>query len=390
MEFSPPHRNVAISSLTPQSLGRAGVLWVFGAWTLIAILVSASVLLDGLWTSGQPRIPVARVLLAFAEAYLWASLTLAIFWLVRRYPNGRRHRGARVLVFIGAGLVIVFVLAAVMQWLRRIFNTADMNRPFAPVSAVGVAIEALTYTAVLIAGFERQRRIQATALQEQTTTLRAQLTNARLSALRSQLNPHFLFNTLHAIAALASTDPPGVRRMISQLSDLLRISLNEASTPETPLRRELDFMRQYLALMRRQMRPDIDIVERIEAETLDCLVPTLLLQPLIENALKHGLSRQASHGRLVFSAQRVQHQLWLRLSNTVPSGDPAILPIEHLGLRNTRERLEEIYGADGYTFKLTPRADNDEFLVEISLPVRALNPSAIVKMGQNPSREHLR
>lgn len=369
-------------------------LLIFGAWTLFATLISASVIFDA---SGPPRnvaIPVVRVVFAFVEAYLWAALTLLIFWLVRRYATERYHPLVRLGIFAGVGLVLPIAVAGTIQMLRESFSTADIAQPYAAVSAVGIAVQSLTYIAVLIAGFARHylmrfqdHRDQAIALQAQTVQLQAQLAEARLTALRAQLNPHFLFNTLHAISALTERDPRGVRRMLSGLSGLLRIALNEMDGPEIPLRRELVFVRQYLELMRIQLQSSIEITEDIDATALDALVPTFILQPLIENAIKHGISKISGPGRLTLTVRRTVDKLNIAIINNGPklaSGEPLK---EGVGLRNTRERLVQLYGEDqGLLFRAGAQ-DDGGFRTEVTFPFHKTDLQGRALIGSGNSHE---
>lgn len=343
------------------------ILLIFGAWTVFASLISASVLLDSSGRANGATIPVSRVVLAFIEAYLWAALTPLIFWLVRRFANERYNILTRACVFSSVGIVIAISVAGVAQLLREFFST-NIARPFSMLSAIGFAIEALTYTAVLVAGFARHYLIRFHAHREQASVLRAQLADARLATLRAQLNPHFLFNTLHAISALSETDPPGVRRMLSRLSDLLRITLNEADRPETTLRRELLFVNQYLELMRIQMQSNIEVSEDIDEEVFDALVPTFILQPLIENAIKHGISRTHDPGRLTLSIRRVGDKLRIVVSNNGPLVTIAQPLKEGVGLSNTRERLSRLYGENQALSFHAHEEISGEFITEVTFP----------------------
>jgi two-component system, LytTR family, sensor kinase len=345
------------------------ILMIFGAWTLFASLISAGVLLNTGGQAGRQSIPVVRIILAFIEAYLWAGLTPLIFWLVRRFATERYNGLTRAWVFTGAGIVMAVTVAGAVQLLRRTFSAGDdVARPFSMFSAMGISIEALTYTVVLIAGFARHYLIRFQAHREQTIALQAQLADARLTALRAQLSPHFLFNTLHAISALSETDPPGVRRMLSRLSDLLRITLNETDRPETILRRELLFVRQYLELMRIQLQSNIEINEDIDEDVLDALVPTFILQPLIENAIKHGISRTLGPGRLTLSIHRVDDKLKIVVRNNGPLAAIAQPRKEGVGLSNTRERLSRLYGDNQVLTFHAHKETGGEFITEVVFP----------------------
>jgi sensor histidine kinase YesM len=183
-------------------------------------------------------------------------------------------------------------------------------------------------------------------LQAETARLHAQLADARLGALRAQLNPHFLFNTLHAISSLVERDPRGVRRMIARLSELLRYSLEESNEQEIPLRQELAFLDRYLEIMRIRFQGTLEVTVDVDPEVQDALVPNLVLQPLVENAVKHGVSKLEGAGRITISARRSGDRTIMTVHDNGPGFGEADAPgDEGVGLRNTRERLAQLYGA---------------------------------------------
>ena len=183
-----------------------------------------------------------------------------------------------------------------------------------------------------------------------------------------QLDPHFLFNTLHAISSLVERDPRGVRRMISRLSELLRHTIEGSSDQEIPLRQELDLLRRYLEIMEVRFQGRLAMSTEVDEHALDALVPNLILQPLVENALKHGVSRVEGPGRLALRAEREGGQLVLRVENDGPPADGAARDGTGVGVRNTRARLEQLYGPD-QSFTLRPAAGAAPGTVaEIRLP----------------------
>jgi len=206
-------------------------------------------------------------------------------------------------------------------------------------------------------------------LQAETARLQAQLAEARLSALRSQIDPHFLFNTLNAVSALVERDPRGVRRMIARLSELLRHSLEGAGEPVVTLRQELAFADRYLEIMRIRFQGSLEVEQRVDDEVCDALVPNLVLQPLVENAVKHGLGRLRGIGKIEIEARREEGRVVLRVRDNGPGMDGAAPAREGVGLRNTRERLAQLYGADAALTLRTP--DGGGFEAEVRLPWRA-------------------
>lgn len=182
--------------------------------------------------------------------------------------------------------------------------------------------------------------------QTQAVELQRQLTEARLQALRMQLNPHFLFNTLHAITAFVERDPDAVYRMVARLSEILRHALERSDQQEVPLSEELDFLDKYLEIIQIRFGDRVLITKEIDLDALEALVPDLILQPLVENAVEHGVSRITEEGEIVIRAERWQERLHLSIQDNGPG-----LPLDAdargsgVGVQNTRERLQQLYGS---------------------------------------------
>ena len=208
-------------------------------------------------------------------------------------------------------------------------------------------------------------RLQAHAAQLQAT-LQGQLAEARLAALRSQIDPHFLFNTLNAVSSLVERDPKGVRRMIARLSELLRLRLEGANEPETTLDRELDTLSRYLEIMQIRFQKRLEVVMDIATESREALVPTLVLQPLVENAIKHGLSQNEAGGRLEIGAHVDGARVVLTVRDNGGGIGSSNAEGDGIGVRNTRERLQQLYG-DDHSFTLR-NADGGGAIATVSLP----------------------
>ena len=212
----------------------------------------------------------------------------------------------------------------------------------------------IIYIGVLSAGFARDyflryrtRERETARLQSETARLEAQLAEARLSALNAQLNPHFLFNTLHAISSLVERDPRGVRRMIARLSELLRYTLNGGNENEVVLAQEIAFLERYLEIMQIRFQGQLEIEVQLGDDARDALVPSLILQPLVENAVKHGVDKVSDRGKIGIQARREVDRLVLTVSDNGPG--PSEVQSEEgdhgVGLDNIRQRLEQLYGS---------------------------------------------
>jgi two-component system LytT family sensor kinase len=180
----------------------------------------------------------------------------------------------------------------------------------------------------------------------QTAELETRLTGARLQALQMQLNPHFLFNTLNAISSLMHKDVEAADRMIAQLSDLLRYTLESTGEQEVSLRQELDFLDRYLQIQQARFGDRLTVNRKIALETLDGRVPNLILQPLVENALQHGIAPHARSGRIELRAQRQGDRLQLEVQDNGGGLSKQKPSREGVGLANTRARLQQLYGAN--------------------------------------------
>lgn len=278
------------------------------------------------------------------------------------------------------GVVIAVGVYLAVDFARDLLITAPRPRrgggggtlsPWREVRRFRFLNQFLIYLAVLAAGFAReyfmrdQRRArEAVELETRAATLQAQLSNARIDALRMQLNPHFLFNTLHAVSALVERDPGGVRRMIARLSELLRHTMDGSAPNEIPLRQEIDILRRYIEIMEIRFQGRLTVTMQIDEATLDALVPNLVLQPIVENALEHGAARASADARIEIEA----HLIGDRLTMTVRDNGPGVAEAVSagVGLANTRARLAQLYG-DQASLALSS-APGGGALSEISLP----------------------
>jgi LytS/YehU family sensor histidine kinase len=219
------------------------------------------------------------------------------------------------------------------------------------------------YSAVKYHGEAQERTLKASRLD-------AQLAEAQLQALQRQLHPHFLFNTLNAISALMHRDVEAADQMLSRLSDLLRIALDQRGQQEVALKDELEFLQKYLEIEQARFGDRLTVEFSIDPETLDAQVPNLILQPLVENSIRHAVAVRIEPGHIAVKARRVEGVLELSVRDNGPGMPPGRLasPARGLGLSNTRSRLERLYGAAQHlTFAEPPGGG---LIVTVSLPFR--------------------
>jgi LytS/YehU family sensor histidine kinase len=206
----------------------------------------------------------------------------------------------------------------------------------------------MTYAAVvgLSYALSYYRESQARALKE--AHLESSLMEARLKTLEAELHPHFLFNTLHAISTLVHTDPEAADRMISRLSDLLRLTFDRSGAAGVPLKEELEFLQKYLEIEQIRFQDRLSVKFEIDPETLDTDVPRMILQPLVENAIKHGIGPRSGQGLVQISTRKQEDKIWIEVrDNGVGLSRNARMRFNSgVGLSNTRARLECLYGAE--------------------------------------------
>ena len=347
-------------------------------WTLITVLTIGR----GAFT---PRglaegLPPGHILQALLESSVWAVITPAIFWFSHRFGLERDSWARRLLLHVAVAVLVAtaFDLFGHLTYLALVTGKQSGYTLMQSFLTFRFVDELIVYLTVLAAGFARdyfmryqERQAEAVLLRTQAVELQAQLAEARLQTLRMQVNPHFLFNTLHAVSSLVERDPRGVRRMIARLSTLLRYTMERTGEQEVTLQEELDFLGGYVEIQQIRFQGNLDVRREIASDTLDALVPSLILQPLVENAIKHGASRTEETGQIDISTRREAEDLILRVCDNGPglkgtTPEDAFPFREGVGLRNTRERLLSLYGsAQTLTFETAP---NGGLCVQITLP----------------------
>lgn len=378
----------------PLRIGPHALLLIFGFWSMFAVATAANELMSPF----RPR-PFRGdlVALTFLGAYLWAALTPLALWAISRYSLEQGNRARRVVLYIilagFAALLVSCVLAVVGSQLLDAprqppplaeAGLAPSGRSFRRVLLVLIRFRFLTDLVasllVLAAGLAYDYFQRFQARQAEAILLREQLVESRLQVLRTQLNPHFLFNTLNAVSGLVARDPSGVRRMIARLSDVLRYSLDGAQEQEIRLEKELDILRRYLEILEIRYQGRLVTEVTADPDVLDALVPTLILQPLAENAMTHGVARAGGHGRIEVHARRAGDELVLTVRDTGAGAEAEAAPPEHglggLGLRHIRQRLEQLYGVAG-RLELQPHPEGGT-VAELALPYHT-GSSAVAK-----------
>ena len=353
---------------------------IFGGWTLFGVFIASQLYLNSAPYYGQP-IPFGRALtILLIYAYVWALLTPSVIRLARRFPieRGQYLRSTALHLFAS---VLFSSLQLALYIFARQWLLGDRPRPFSPLH---------TFQHVLVAEFHRgfqlywsvlglchaynyyrryrERERRAAQLELEASQLETQLARAQLDALRTQLHPHFLFNTLNTISVLMREDVATADRMLLRLSELLRLALKNTGAHEVSLRQEMEFLRCYLEIEQTRFQNRLKVKVNVDAEVLDARVPNLILQPLVENAVRHGVAPRPTEGTVEIRARRRNGQVELQVRDDGPGIDDMRkeTAATGIGLSNTRARLDKLYGA-AHSFHLSS-ADGGGTRVTIMIP----------------------
>lgn len=366
-------------SSDPLRLRPIEIIGIVSAWTFVGLMAAAGRVVDPRGPLLSSELNKALIVLSFIEYAIWALLTFPIVWVTTRMDAtaDARIRRRVALVVLGLGIAI-----AVDSALRLVRNELLERTPLGAAFRASSVSEGLLafqflddfmiYLLILGTGLTRNYFIryrdrlgETRRLHAEAADLRAQLAEARLAALRSRLNPHFLFNTLNAVAALVERDPPGVRRMLARLGELLRFSLDESNDQEITVDREVELVRRYLDIMEVRFQGRLETNLTIDDAVKSALVPTLILQPLVENAFKHGVSMIEETGIVSVDARRDGADLVLTVTDNGPG--PVSPNGSGEGVANTRKRLQELYG-DQQRFELRSASPDGGAVVTVRLP----------------------
>jgi hypothetical protein len=285
--------------------------------------------------------------------YEWGLLFLVVIWLGKRFPLEAHRRKRTLPIHCVASVVISAFQIVVNTWTHLTF----VEDPAKGYTYSGYLQSLLMFALhrnlliywIILGGYHAFRVHRALADERiAASELKAQLAGARLQALKMQLHPHFLFNTLHAIAALIRKNPAEADRVINDLSELLRLALADVESHKVPLAREMEFLERYLAIQEVRFGERLRIEFDVEPETLSALVPNLLLQPIVENAVRHAVASRHSGGLIEIRARRVGARLRIEVEDDGPgllfSSDIAFR--SGLGLSSTKERVERLYASE--------------------------------------------
>jgi signal transduction histidine kinase len=339
--------------------------WIFGVATFLGIFSGLQSYRLWLLTI-DPKYASEAVLwrpivLNLVYWYIPASLTKPIFRFAHRFPidsdRWMRSLGAHAVAAFSLAFVHACCMVAVRSLLMPTVVVPSWTAFLQRIFLTNLDWVLMTYSAIVGLSFALTYYRESRARAIRAANLETSLAEARLKTLEAELHPHFLFNTLHAISTLVHTAPDAADRMISRLSDLLRITFDRSGTARVTLHEETEFLQKYLEIEQTRFQDRLQVVYDIDPDTLDAEVPRLILQPLVENAIKHGVSPRPGPGTVRIASSRDGDALWLEVRDDgVGLAGSALAKLSSgVGLSNTRARLECLYGtAQALEFSETP------------------------------------
>src|SRR4030095_10891065 len=348
---SPNEIEMKVSRLLQRRWFRA--VLVIAAWTVFASFLTSQMYL----AYSRREIPIRWQRIFIVEliyAYIWAALTPLILRLATRFPI-ERLKWLRSLALHAGASILIGVTTRALHDLMLFYVLADSGGKFSFTRLLMNVYFMTDYGAMIYwlilpisYAFDYQRRYREGEVR--TTRLEAQLAQAQLQALKMQLHPHFLFNTLHSISALVHKNPDAADKMIARLGDFLRLTLENSGAQEVSLQEELEFLKCYLEIERIRFAERLTVQLDIEPQTLDARLPNLILQPIVENAIRHGISPRTVPGRIEIEARRLNGFLQVQVTDNGPgiasNSNTGTIVREGVGLANTQARLKQLYGED--------------------------------------------
>jgi two-component system LytT family sensor kinase len=352
---------------------RALLLAVAAGWALLALVqVAAAGLLAGWRGGGAPFAVLLRAELVLDAG--WALLTVPALALAARFPPARPRNlpvhlaGAAAYMATHLGMVAAMAAAGVLHPAAAGFPR--MGGGTTAGLAAAVALEVALYAGTAAAWQAAARRGAARERTLRSAQLDARLARAQLETLRSRVQPHFLFNTLHAVSSLMATDVAAARRMLTDLSDLLRLSLDAGQTHEVPLRDELAALERYVDIQRARFRGRLSVAFHVGPGAAEARVPRLILQPLVESALENGMSPRGAPGRVDVRAWVEGDALRLAVSDD-GAGAPGGTGRDS-GLSAARARLGQLYGR-GHSLRASANSTGGT-TVDVIIPLTGTGP----------------
>src|SRR5271170_3722820 len=335
-------------------------------WSTLGLLFALPSLSSGNWRS--------MLVASLVQWWSWGLVTPLIYWIDRRLPFKEDQLGRRILAHLPVSVVLTVVYYYVLVAMAAALGLSAWSRlaGFVPMGALqGLLWNWLVYWAIFGVLETAQYYQHFLGSELRLERMERSFSEARLHALRMQLDPHFLFNALNTISAQVERDPRLARTMIEHLGDLLRLSLDARDRQEIPLAEELAFLDHYVAIQKIRFGETLRIEIQVDSEVKYALVPCLIVQPLVENAIRHGTSRRGSGGTVTVTAERATNHVEIRVADD-GVGLPPGWTLENsrgMGLSVTRERIAGLHPNGNSRFAVRRRSAGGTE-VQISLPLR--------------------
>jgi len=352
------------------SLGGRSVFPV--SWALFGALMVGA--LSFCYLIQEDPVPILGLTSWFLVWLLWIPASYGISAVVAHCPIDRLNWKSRLPAFVLAGIAIVATLLVLRVFLDRYFHIVD-GSPFEgfrlrPFLVQSVIYDVFAYVSFVALGHASSYYRRWTERQVQDAEMKARMAEIQLGFLKSQLQPHFLLNSLNLISGQLYEDVERADTMIADFGGLLRTTLESPEQHEVPLRRELELLELYLGIARTRFGTGLQVEQRIGPKSLDALVPGLLLQPVVENAIRHGMNGSHRVSKIVITTTRDPYHLLLTVADDGPGLEEVAptTPKEGIGLANIRRRLEQLYGSD-HRFTLANRAEGG-VVATIQIPFR--------------------
>src|SRR6266487_5194557 len=338
---------------------------VFVGWTLVSVIFAAISYAAAIGENNKEFGFVSALRLNLVQFYLWAILSPLLFKFSRRFPIEFRPLNLRNLLLYFPALIsfagihqlihLAVLWSITPRWRQQYPALIDCYRAY---FAFGFYIDLIIASLIVVAvhALLYYQNFRASELAQ--SSLITQLAQAQLRALKMQLHPHFLFNTLHSISSLVLEDPPKANSMIARLGDFLRLTLENSDQQLVSLKEETEFLRCYLEIEQVRFGDRLTLAFELEPQTLAARVPHLILQPVVENAIQHAIAPRAARGHITIEARCINSLLRLEVRDNGPgiTSNGVSLGMKGVGLSNVRARLDQIYGSD-FRFELVNSRD---------------------------------
>jgi two-component system LytT family sensor kinase len=360
------------------------VLTVIAIWTAIGLMNTLQRIAN---TTDMRETYSIWLLIKIGMGTHWlkAALSLPLVLFVMRWPLGVTNWKTRLPLHLLALMLYTVVFIVVRPY---VVPTVYYGGPVPPVISFWessyVALRSFLldiiygFLITILGAYLWQYTLKVRNAQLMQERLQTRVIGAELQALKMQLQPHFLFNTLHTISNLAATDSRKAQVMIARLGELLRISLEHVSSESVPLRRELEFLSSYLEIERTRFEERLKVEIDVDSQAMNAEVPNMILQPLVENSIRHGISRKVDGGLITIRAHRQSNRIQIEVSDDGGDLTSEVHAGMGIGLSNTQARLQQSYGMD-YRFEINSTKTGTTVLIDI--PFLAVTETALQELA---------